>query len=95
MFGEAIKGYGDTVSGIDTSGIEASVAAGKALSELAKTLPNSGGLAGMLAGNNDIGDFGTQIISFGNAIKNYGDIVSGINTGGIEASVTQEKCWQN
>ena len=91
MFGEAIKGYGDTVSGIDTSGIEASVAAGKALSELAKTLPNSGGLAGMLAGNNDIGDFGTQIISFGNAIKNYGDIVSGINTGGIEASVNAGK----
>ena len=91
VFGEAIKGYGDTVSGIDTSGIEASVAAGKALSELAKTLPNSGGLAGMLAGNNDIGDFGTQIISFGNAIKNYGDIVSGINTGGIEASVNAGK----
>ena len=91
VFGEAIKGYGDTVSGIDTSGIEASVAAGKLLMELAKTLPNSGGLAGMLAGNNDIGDFGTQIISFGNAIKNYGDIVSGINTGGIEASVNAGK----
>ena len=45
----------------------------------------------MLAGNNDIGDFGTQIISFGNAIKNYGDIVSGINTGGIEASVNAGK----
>ena len=91
VFGEAIKDYGDTVSGIDTSGIEASVAAGKLLMELAKTLPNSGGLAGMLAGNNDIGDFGTQIISFGNAIKNYGDIVSGINTGGIEASANAGK----
>ena len=45
----------------------------------------------MLAGNNDIGDFGTQIISFGNAIKNYGDIVSGINTGGIEASANAGK----
>jgi tape measure domain-containing protein len=90
-YGKAIKDYGDTVSGIDTSGIEASVAAGKLLMELAKTLPNSGGLAGMLAGNNDIGDFGTQIISFGNAIKNYGDIVSGINTGGIEASVNAGK----
>ena len=91
VFGEAIKDYGDTVSGIDTSGIEASVAAGKLLMELAKTLPNSGGLAGMLAGNNDIGDFGTQIISFLNAIKNYGDIVSGINTGGIEASANAGK----
>ena len=90
-YGKAIKDYGDTVSGIDTSGIETSVAAGKLLMELAKTLPNSGGLAGMLAGNNDIGDFGTQIISFGNAIKNYGDIVSGINTGGIEASVNAGK----
>ena len=90
-YGKAIKDYGDTVSGIDVSGVESSVAAGKLLMELAKTLPNSGGLAGMLAGNNDIGDFGTQIISFGNAIKNYGDIVSGINTGGIEASVNAGK----
>ena len=90
-YGKAIKDYGDTVSGIDVSGVESSVAAGKLLTELAKTLPNSGGLAGMLAGNNDIGDFGTQIISFGNAIKNYGDIVSGINTGGIEASVNAGK----
>jgi tape measure domain-containing protein len=90
-YGKAIKDYGYTVSGIDVSGVESSVAAGKLLMELAKTLPNSGGLAGMLAGNNDIGDFGTQIISFGNAIKNYGDIVSGINTGGIEASVNAGK----
>ncbi len=90
-YGKAIKDYGDTVSGMDVSGVESSVAAGKLLMELAKTLPNSGGLAGMLAGNNDIGDFGTQIISFGNAIKNYGDIVSGINTGGIEASVNAGK----
>ena len=90
-YGKAIKDYGDTVSGIDVSGVESSVTAGKLLMELAKTLPNSGGLAGMLAGNNDIGDFGTQIISFGNAIKNYGDIVSGINTGGIEASVNAGK----
>ena len=53
-FGEAIKEYGDAVAGIDTSGIQQSVDAGKALAELANVLPNSGGVAGFFAGENDM-----------------------------------------
>ena len=87
-FGEAIKKYGDTVAGINTSGIQQSVDAGKALSDLANVLPNSGGVAGFFAGNNDIDEFGKQLVTFGKSITAYGDAVAGINTSGIQASVT-------
>lgn len=86
-FGKAIKDYGAAVSGIDTSGIQASVDAGRALSELASVLPNSGGVAGFFAGENDLDEFAEKLVPFGKAIKEYGDTVSGINTAGIQASV--------
>lgn len=87
-FGKAIKEYGDTVSGIDTSGIQQSVDAGQALSDLANVLPNSGGAAGFFAGENDIDKFGEKLVPFGKAIKEYGDVVSGIDVSGIQQSVT-------
>ncbi len=88
-FGEAIKEYGDVVAGINTSGIQESVTAGKALSDLANVLPNSGGfLSFVVTGNNDIDTFGKKIVPFGKAIKEYGDVVAGINTSGIQESVT-------
>lgn len=87
-FGKAIKEYGDTVSGIDTSGIQQSVDAGQALSDLANVLPNSGGAAGFFAGENDIDQFGEKLVPFGKAIKEYGDVVSGIDVSGIQQSVT-------
>lgn len=87
-FGEAIKEYGDAVAGINTSGIQQSVDAGKALAELANALPNSGGVAGFFAGENDMDGFAEKLVPFGEAIKEYGDTVAGINTSGIQASVT-------
>lgn len=87
-FGNAIKEYCAAVSGIDTSGVEASVNAGRALAELAQIIPNSGGLAGFFAGENNIDDFGAKLVPFGNAIKEYCAAVSGIDTSSVEASVT-------
>ncbi|MDO5397614.1 MAG: tape measure protein [bacterium] len=86
-FGKAIKEYGDTVAGINTSGIQQSVTAGQALAELANALPNSGGIAGFFAGENNIDQFGEKLVPFGKAIKEYGDTVAGINTSGIQQSV--------
>ena len=90
-FGEAIKEYGDAVAGINTSGIQASVTAGHALAELADALPNSGGVAGFFAGNNDMDEFAEKLVPFGKAIKEYGDTVAGINTSGIQQSVDAGK----
>ena len=88
LFGKGITEYGDTVANINTSGIQRSVDAGQALSDLAKTLPNSGGVIGFFAGQNDIDVFGTKIVSFGKGIKDYGDTVSSINVSGIQKSVS-------
>ena len=86
-FGPYIKQYADSVQGIDASAVEASVNAAKCLSELASNLPNSGGLAGFFAGENDIGNFGAQLIPFGIGMKAYSDAIAGFNPEAVIASV--------
>ncbi len=69
-FGKAIKEYSDNVAGLNAEAITNSTTAGQALVELAKTLPNTGGVVSWFTGDNDIGKFGESLISFG---KNFAD----------------------
>lgn len=85
-FGTALKAYGDSISGIDIASITSSAQAGQALSDLANSLPKSGGLAQAIFGDSDLGEFGTQIIIFGMAIKAYSQSVSGLDVASIERS---------
>ena len=87
-FGEAIKEYGDTVAGINTSGIQASVTAGHALAELANALPNSGGVAGFFAGNNDMDTFGSKLEKFGKSLVKFSNTVSGLNISGVKSKLS-------
>jgi hypothetical protein len=87
-FGPYMKAYADAIAGIDASAVTASATAATALSELAANLPNSGGLVGWFAGENDLGAFGTQLIAFGQGLKGYADAVAGIDTAAVTASAS-------
>lgn len=90
-FAPHIKTYADTVKGVDVSAVEASVNAGRCLSELANNLPNSGGLVSLFAGDNSIADFGEQLIAFGNGMKGYSDAIVGFNAEAVIASANAAK----
>lgn len=79
-FGAALIAYGKAVQGIDayTSDIDSSAEVAEDLISIAKTIPNSGGLAGLIAGNNDLQDFAKGMKPFGEALINYGKAVLGI-----------------
>lgn len=87
-FGEAMKRFSDSVRGMDPDAIINSATAGKALVELASTVPNSGGVIGFFTGENDMDIFGEQLIAFGISMKSYADSISGIDTKAIIASAT-------
>lgn len=89
IFGKKLAAYSIYVANVDPSVIEKSVAAGKAISELANNLPNSGGMISWFTGDNDMGTFGAQLTAFGYALSEYSDIVSGdgINDDVIQKSV--------
>lgn len=88
-FGEAIKAYSEAIMGMDSAAITNSATAGKALVELANTIPNTGGLVSWFTGDNDLGSFGDSLVQFGSGIKSYSDSISGIDTGIMSSVITQ------
>lgn len=87
MFGTSLKMYSNAVAGIDIASIQNSATAGQALSDLASTLPKEGGLAQAIFGEADLGNFGSELVAFGLALKLYSSSVSGLDVASIQSSV--------
>ena len=88
-FGEAMEAYSEAIMGLDSAAVTNSATAGKALVELANTIPNTGGLVSWFTGDNDLGSFGDSLVQFGSGIKSYSDSISGIDTGIMSSVITQ------
>ena len=86
-FGKAMKEFSITVSGIDTASITASATAAKALTDVASAIPNYGGIFSAFTGDNDISDFGTKMVMFGQALMNYSKTVTGLAVEPINTSI--------
>ena len=86
-FGEALSGYSGSVSGLDIESITNSAKAGEALSTLANSLPDDGGLAQWIFGGSDLGDFGIQLKSFGEALGTYVESLADVDFTKITQSI--------
>ena len=87
-FGEAMMLFSQAVKGLDANVIVESATAGKALIELANTVPNSGGVVGFFTGENDMDTFGEKLVPFGRAMKSYSDAIAGIDVEAVTNSAT-------
>ena len=85
-FGASMLAYSNAIKGIDAGAITASATAAQSLAELADNLPNSGGLAGWFAGENDMAAFGEQLVPFGESLKAYSLAVAGLDANAIANS---------
>ena len=56
---------------------QAATNAGKMTTELAKTIPNSGGLISLFTGDNKMDTFGSQLVLFGESIASFSEKVDG------------------
>lgn len=94
-FGEALMEYGKAVAGIGdyTEDIKQSVKSAKEIVKVGEIIPNSGGVLGLIVGNNDLKDFAKGLKPFGEALVDYGTAVHGIGkkSADISASVTAAK----
>lgn len=94
-FGEALMEYGKAITGIGdyTEDIKQSVKLAKEIVKVGEIIPNSGGLLGLIVGNNDLKDFAKGLKPFGEALVDYGTAVHGIGekSADISASVTAAK----
>lgn len=90
-FGIAMKLFSNSVSGIDESAVTAAANAGSMMAEMASTIPNTGGLVAWFAGDNNMATFGSQLVSFGTAMKNFSAEVTGIDEGAVTAAANAGK----
>ena len=82
--------YANTISAaeIDADVLQASTIAAKSLAEFSREIPNSGGVAGFFAGENDIDVWGSKLPSFGKNFKKYSDSIKGVDGAAVQASST-------
>lgn len=88
QFGVTLVTYGKAVSALDSSNISAigaSVEAAKLLSDLLKSMPNSGGWLATVMGDNTWSTFGDGLCDFGKALVDYGTAVSNLDNAKINA----------
>ena len=90
-FGEAMMGFAQAVAGLDANAVAEAAVAGKAMAEMATTIPNTGGVVGFFAGENDMKQFGEQLVPFGEAMMNFSLAVDGLKADAIVNSATAGK----
>lgn len=87
-FGEGLVAFSDVVSGaIDNEAVEAACKAGLAIAEMAKTLPNEGGVVGWFMGENSMSTIAPQLKPFGQGLVDFSKVVSGnIDSEAVDAA---------
>ena len=78
-FAEGLVAFSETVKEgkIDQKSTEVATSCGKMITELANTIPNSGGVLGKFLGNNDCDQFGKKLVVFGKGIAEFSREVNG------------------
>lgn len=89
--GKKIKAYADNVSEINTDGLMLSVRVLEGLAEVNQSIPTKGGLKDIWEGEKDLGKWVDALDKVGDKIKSYAANVLGINTDGLDASITAIK----
>ena len=94
-FGAAMKSYGDAVADIRPEAVESSASAGMALVELAKALPNTGGLLSFFTGGTDLAAFGDDLTLFGADLSAYAEAISNVKADAVTASANAAEALSN
>lgn len=86
-FGAGLVGYSLAVANLNTEAIQNSVPAAKSISDMAKELPQEGGiLDSIFGGTTSLESFGNQLKSFGEAMSEYSVSVTDLNISAINSS---------
>lgn len=90
--GTGLAAFSTAVAGVNGEAVTVAAEAVKTLAEVAKDIPNSGGLIGKIVGNNDIGDWGSQLEEFGKGIAAFSKAVDGnISEEAVQAAANAGK----
>lgn len=90
-FGPGLAKFAESVKGIDGEAVKAAAEAGKAIAGMAKAIPNEGGWAAKMFGDNSLSTFAPQMKTLGENLKAFSDSTSGIVYENIEDALKAAK----
>lgn len=90
-FGPAISSFAIVVKDVNPSAVEGAANAAKIMTEVADNLPNSGGLAAKIFGDNSLSDFGKELVKFGPSIAAFSLTVKDIKPEMVEGAANAAK----
>ena len=70
-FGKSVKEFDKETEGVDANHLKIVAEGSKYLIDIAKAIPNEGGLLAKVVGDNDIGEFGKALAEFGKSIVEF------------------------
>lgn len=85
-FGPGLSSFASETENVKVEPIKASSEALISLAEAATHIANSGGLAALFAGDNSLGDFGTELVLFGQKLQAYSEALKDTSLDSISNS---------
>lgn len=82
--GDGIAAFAEKTKDITPDSVSAAVSAAQMLMGLEENLPKSGGLVGMIFGEQDLSKFGERLATFGSAISTFSWIVQDVSVENVE-----------
>lgn len=79
ILAEGLSEFSNKTKGITKKSVEGAVNATKMIIAMNEEIPETGGLWGLIAGDNDLSDFGDELESFGASLGGFAEKVKNIN----------------
>ena len=86
ILGQGLSAFSLAVANVDQESVTAAASALKTLIEVARDIPNSGGLVAELVGDNTLDVFGTQLPILGRGLATFSLIVASVDSKSVEAA---------
>ncbi len=90
-FAPSLKEFAKEVKGISADSVSGAVNAAKILADFSATIPNQGGIAAWLSGDNSMTDFAADLATMGPSLKQFSKDIKGIDPGLISSAGTAAK----
>ena len=89
--GDGLKGFSDSAAGIVPENITTAAEAAKAITDMASTIPNEGGVKAWFGGDNSIANFATGLVALGIGLQKFATSTAGIVPENITAAANAAK----
>ena len=89
--GKGLKGFSESVAGINAENISAAATAAKSLAEMTAVIPKEGGIKAWFSGESGISAFADKLPALGKGLSGFSESVAGIKPENVSAAAEAAK----